>query len=138
MHKKSDHKDKVSICMHFSFGNCTYSDVDCWFFHGTDLQACEGPNFNCSFCDKIFTKRSEVMKHRKTEHRLFVPLCRHAMYGACIFSEETCWFVHDGEKVRNESENNDKIIKYNQEVFDKLFGMIEKMTERIVQMENVL
>ena len=60
------------------------------------------------------------------------------MYGACIFSEETCWFVHDGEKVRNESENNDKIIKYNQEVFDKLFGMIEKMTERIVQMENVL
>ena len=68
------------------------------------------------------------MKHRKTEHMLFVPLCRHAIYGLCMFSDETCWFVHD----------TDKEIKYNQEVFDKLFGMIEKMSERIVQMENVL
>ena len=32
----------------------------------------------------------------------------------------------------------EQIIKYNQEVIEKLFNMMEKMTERIVQMENII
>ena len=37
-----------------------------------------------------------------------------------------------------EEDKNEKQIKYNQEVFDNLFGMIEKITDRIILMENVI
>ena len=37
-----------------------------------------------------------------------------------------------------EADKTDKIIQCNQDVFDKLFNMMEKITERIVLMENVL
>jgi hypothetical protein len=71
------------------------------------------------------------MKHRKLDHRPSVTKCRHALYGACMFGDDRCWFVH-------ETETNDKMIQNNQEVFEKLFQMMEKMTERIVQMESVI
>ena len=38
----------------------------------------------------------------------------------------------------NEGEKSEQIIKYNQEVIEKLFNMMEKMSERIVQMENII
>jgi hypothetical protein len=42
-----------------------------------------------------------------------------------LYSDGTCWFVHGSEKVMPEEDKNDKQINYNQEVFDKLFGMVE-------------
>ena len=37
-----------------------------------------------------------------------------------------------------EGEKSEQIINYNQEVIEKVFNMMEKMTERIVQMENII
>ena len=79
----------------------------------------------------MFKGRFDFMKHRKLEHRPAVTKCRHALYGTCMFGEDKCWFVHENDK-------NEKIIQNNQEVFEKLFNMMEKMTERIVQMETVI
>ena len=118
--------------------NCTYSNEDCWFNHSENPKACDTIDFNCTLCDKLFKRRAEFMKHRKINHRTNVSLCRDKMHGSCRYSGETCWFLHDSEKVMPEEENNDKQINYNQEVFDKLFVMIEKITERIVLMETVI
>ena len=137
-HKKAEHVDRVSICRNFMDRNCTYSDEDCWFDHSENLKACDKTDFNCTSCDKVFKGRSEFMKHRKIEHSLLVPLCRDKIKGSCMYSDETCWFVHDSENVMPEEDKNEKVINYNQEVFDKLFGMIEKITERIIMMENVI
>ena len=66
---------------------------------------------------------------------------------------KNCWFTPDEKQtsIENDSDekNGDEIdhpkkekekekIHYNQEVFEKLFGMIEKITERIIIMENVI
>ena len=60
------------------------------------------------------------------------------MTGKCIFGKDNCWFLHDKKEVLIEADNTEKMIQYNQDVFDKLFNMMEKITERIVLMENVL
>ena len=54
----------------------------------------------------------------------------HYMELACLVRIK-CWVVHETDK-------NEKIIQNNQEVFETLFNMMEKMTERIVQMETVI
>ena len=44
-----------------------------------------------------------------------------------MYIDDTCWFVHDSEKMMPEEDKIEKQINYNQDVFDKLFGMIEKI-----------
>ena len=125
-HKKTDHLDRVSKCRNYSDGNCPYSDGDCWFDHGANIRACDKTDFNCKLCDKVFEERSDYMKHRKSEHRLLVPLCRDNKKGSCMFNDKTCWFLHDTNQVISEGDNQEKRINYNQEVFDKLFDMMKK------------
>ena len=72
-HKKNKHENKVAICWKFLAGTCTFRD-DCWFLH------CESEQYTsewkCSFCESKFICQSELLRHRKNEHRNRVQMCR--------------------------------------------------------------
>ena len=64
-----------------------------------------------------------------------VSSCRHASYEACMFGSESCWFIHDAKKDIKENEQN-KNKNNTVEFFAKVLNMMEKMTQRIVTIEN--
>ena len=45
----------------------------------------------------------------------------------CIYGKDKCWYIHNGQ------ENN---IEENENVLQRIFTMMEKMTERIVMIET--
>ena len=69
------------------------------------------------------------LKHRKKVHAKNIPLCKNFGKGACIYGNEKCWFNHNDDKILKESENGNK------DVVQRIFSMMEKMTERIIKME---
>ena len=48
--------------------------------------------------------------------------------GECKYGREKCWFNHTSEEIFNDNENDN--------VMERIFKMMEKMTERIVNMEK--
>ena len=54
--------------------------------------------FNCNFCSKTYSRKSDIMKHKKQEHEEKVATCWKFVAGDCRFSDKNCWFNH--------SENN--------------------------------
>ena len=96
-HKKSTHEDKVYTCWSFLEGNCTFKDDDCWFLH------CESEQYTsewkCSFCESKFICQSELLRHRKNEHRNRVQMCRNEKDGTCIFGSLNCWFIHEDFQI---------------------------------------
>ena len=55
-----------------------------------------------------------------------VPSCKNYKNGECKYGREKCWFNHTSEEIFNENEN----------VMERIFKMMEKMTERIMNMEK--
>ena len=85
-------------------------------------------------CDEELICQSDFLKHRKLQHRNSVPLCKNQGNGKCSFGKNNCWFVH--KNLESETEKSDEIIKEPDEVTEKLFKKLEKMTERIMKIEN--
>ena len=77
------------------------------------------------------------MSHMKEHHSKFVPNCKNADNNSCQYGTKKCWFRHgdNNEMIENMEieENNEK-----NEMFQKLFEMVEKYTERIISLENEL
>ena len=69
------------------------------------------------------------MQHRKQEHRETISQCRND--GNCKFAN--CWYLHseEHEKLKEIDKQNK-----NESMLEKLFTMMEKITERMVQIEN--
>ena len=55
------------------------------------------------------------------------------MTNKCIYGSQNCWFRHE-----NSERGLDSDIQTNEknELIEKVFGMLEKMTQRIVKIEN--
>ena len=53
-------------------------------------------------------------------------------FKTCIYGEEICWFKHENIKSRNEDEN----IANNENMIKKLIQMMEKITERMLIIEE--
>ena len=49
---------------------------------------------SCNICGKKCNERSELMNHRKTEHKASVGVCRKFLQKSCPFSENYCWWRH--------------------------------------------
>ena len=127
-HKKKEHREQVAICRGYSKGMCLFGDEHCWFNHLETVQ--NFTRIDCNFCDKDFETRCDFLKHKKKEHKQFVPTCRNDENGNCFYNEY-CWFVHKNDhKEKNEEENNSK------EVFDKIFGMMDEIKQRLNHVEN--
>ena len=96
--------------------------------------------FICRVCDKRFTNKNDFMQHRKKEHVQNVFFCKNALKGTCRFGAKKCWFNHSDNEITytsgNENENGENLQNMNQEMMEKLFEMMEKFTQRIIQIEN--
>ena len=129
LHNQNAHKEKLAECWKFSAGECTYGDK-CWFKHSA-VEERRSLKFDCNKCEKRFTNVLEFRKHRKSYHANLVEVCRNTSDGSCSFGAEKCWFRHtENEKVNDENDSSDNNI------IQKVFKMMENMTERIMKMEN--
>ena len=54
--------------------------------------------------------------------------------GKCIFGSRYFWFIHEHHVLENE--NIDESIKEHSDVIEKVFGMLEIMTERIMKIDK--
>ena len=62
-----------------------------------------------------------MLRHRKQEHASLVPACRNDKNGECQYSEYICWFIHSERK---------------EEIIQNMFNVMEKIKERISDLEN--
>ena len=97
-------------------------DLDAHFWGEHDDT--DNETINCKFCDEVFESLNDLMKHMKTNHR------------ENIFGSEKCWFQHKKDEV---DDNYDPVKNNNfenNEVIQKIFKMMETMTQRILDIEN--
>ena len=123
-HKKMDHLEKIAQCWKYSAGNCEFGDENCWFDH------CSKKSKKWVWCEDVFSSQSDFHSHQKVQHRQFVPMCKN--FKTCIYGEEICWFNHENIMSRNEDEN----IANNENMIKKLIQMMEKITERMLIIEE--
>ena len=131
-HRKISHLEKVKTCIFYSEGKCEHGD-ECWFNHDTkarDNQTDETVRLKCRLCDKTFNIRSDFMNHRKHEHSELTEHCRNDLNG-CPYAPYSCWFKHAETENTDRSQN----IK-NHSLTEKLFNMMEKIVERLADLEN--
>ena len=131
VHRKSEHEEKVGLCIEYATGNCTYTNQECWWKHNKNVMKDE---YSCCHCDETFTSKQNFMKHRKNEHKDNVKMCSHAMNGRCHFSSSDCWYIHEEESRNDKSKNENQ----NNEVTEKVMSMMEKFTRRLIQLENII
>ena len=55
--------------------------------------------FNCNFCSETFSRKSDIMKHKKIFHKEKVSTCWKFVAGDCPFSDINCWFNHTKDKL---------------------------------------
>ena len=103
-HTKLIHLDKVSHCLNFLEGTCSFSDR-CWFLHDENMRKSE-PIFDCKFCESRFKTKSQLMKHKKLCHIDSVSKCSN-YDKKCKYGSEKCWFLHkeDIEKAFEIAQN---------------------------------
>ena len=130
-HKKYKHNDKVNTCWRFAAGYCSFGDEKCWFIHDTEKMS----EYPCNQCEKVFSTQTDIMEHRKKEHKQHVQFCRNENNGICIYGFQKCWFRHENKQAKNKNETDEKDIKENKEVTQKMFEMMETITQRVIQIE---
>ena len=125
-HKKEHHKDKVNVCWNFSSGKCDFREDLCWFLHSETSESSKKEN-KCNICEKGFANIGDFMHHKKIEHAETVQMCRNT--NSCPY--QNCWFRH--EPHTSHEQNNEK-----EEVTEQILSMMEKFTQRIVKLENII
>ena len=104
-HIKLKHEEIASPCKYFMQGWCMFSDEVCWNSHNIQIiQKMEPLNeYNCKYCEKVFSAKHELMKHRKQNHLQNVGLCRENLKNKCKYKNE-CWYKHiSATSVNNET-----------------------------------
>ena len=131
LHRKKHHVHQVNICRNFSSGVCPYEESVCWYKHMDSEITSEVilSRIKCTVCDLEFTSRSELMYHKKKEHRTQVAQCKNI--GKCWFGKDKCWFNHDESKECEEMGEHEKST-------ENIFKMVETFTKRIITIEEKL
>ena len=125
MHKKEKHEEKVSACWKDTLGTCDFGDKNCWFIHNSkNLKS----QFKCKVCDETFLIKSEYQQHMKIKHTSTVQLCRNMRTNEQCNYGDNCWFLHQQANFENNFETKDDVIQ-------KIFEEMKKMTGRISQLE---
>ena len=129
-HKKDHHTENVNICWNYMSSSCEFGDERCWFIHknGTEKQ------FDCTLCGKIFGVQAKLLEHRRKHHIDSVKTCRSLSTGTCKYGISKCWFNHN-ESDTNEIKNSEN-LKPNEEVIERIFKLMEKLTEQIVEIKE--
>ena len=56
----------------------------------------------------------------------------------CHFGSSKCWYNHIEEEDMNKNEDIELVNDKNQKVIEKLFDIVDKITQRILHLENNL
>ena len=129
IHTKKDHREKVKDCWKHSTGKCEFGDELCWFRHDENSKASNMAGLKCNVCGKSFENINCLFQHRKNDHIKEGQLCKNHISNTCKYGAHKCWFRH-------ENENSIEGKEENSELTEKLFKMMEKFTERIMNLEN--
>ena len=89
---------------------------------------------NATLVKKTFENKDKFLHHRKKHHTESVQTCKNLVSGKCIYGNGKCWFNHGDPKDSIGDENDQKI---DVQVIDKLFGMMEKFTQQMVEMKEM-
>ena len=100
-----------------------------WYFFRLHQTSC-CPNLLLAF----YFCYLNVLIH-KLYHIDIVPQCKNKLEGACQYSDKSCWFKHSIEKYDRKEQTECEKIEFN-EVVEKLFGIVEKVTEQIAKLEK--
>ena len=60
--------------------------------------------FQCKICDESFSFLNDLMMHKKEKHIEKVSFCRNFATNACVYGDESCWFVHEPEEAQENNE----------------------------------
>ena len=134
-HIKKCHPGTLGTCNFYLRGNCMYDENVCWYSHTikeSDKNVRQ-QDFDCKFCEKVFERKSDFMRHRKIEHPEKIAICTNQRDSWCIFGSENCWYRHDNHITNEKIENIE-----NSELIQRIFNMMEEFTERITNVENQL
>ena len=126
-HYKRVDIETVSTCWNYSLGSCVFWDQACWFKHTKEVTS---SNMLCKICDKIFPNKSEYHIHRKQNHRSLVTPCSNEN---CKYGDKLCWFKHDEQ----DQSDNVETTADQQEVTQRIFEIMEKITERLAELEKL-
>ena len=125
-HKKIHHEDDVDNCWNYSSGNCEFGGENCWFLHTNRSET----KFKCNSCDKTFVNRDKFLHHRKKNHKESIQTCKNLESGKCKYGNDKCWFNHGDPNNISEDEK-----KMGADVTEKIFQMMEKFTQQMVEMK---
>ena len=134
-HRKKAQPKAIKLCRFFKIGACDFKDEVCWFSHEENKNSSIPQTltkYKCGFCEEIYHKKSEFMKHRKTKHIEQVPVCRDGTW--CNMGER-CWYKHSEHEVNDE---NKEERETSQNMMKRIFDLMEKYGERIANIENML
>ena len=84
-------------------GRCDFPESVCWFMHtiGSTTSAPQALKeyLKCGLCHKVFQIKSDLMNHRRRNHKEFVAVCKYNINAhAADFNADACWFKHDDAK----------------------------------------
>ena len=128
-HKKDQHTEKVNICWNYVSSNCEFGDDRCWFLHTNETKE----KFNCTLCGKTFRVQAKLLEHRRKFHINSVKTCKNLSSGTCKYGKLRCWFIHNEFE---EAETNENKKSENEEVIERIFKLMEKLTHQMVDMKE--
>jgi hypothetical protein len=125
-HRKSVHSDIVAICKNYKEGKCQYADEMCWWSHLSSLT--KEQNFKCYVCEETFETKVLMMIHRKKDHTEALKICNNFISNTCRFKSEACWFRHEEddnkensqEVIDDEKDNLNDDVEMSESVFQKV------------------
>ena len=100
-HRKRTHINTVAYCRNYQEGICNFTAELCWWNHdSTENNKAKNSNIiTCYICNSNFESKSEMMFHRKTDHKNVVRKCNRYLQNNCRFESIACWYLHDEEDM---------------------------------------
>ena len=133
-HRKEEHPSN-KICRYFKEDACQFTDVMCWYKHESKLAHKSQENLNleypCNICDEMFGTKSDLMRHKKHEHRQNIAKCRDFMQGKCAWNSSSCWFLHDDQEMEMEIDDEQDFHKAQEKNPPDQISMMMKMIQKL-------
>ena len=96
-HRKLKHINTVRQCQNYQSGKCRFTSEKCWWRHDSTVIE-QSSTIKCFNCGESFSCKSEMMKRRKSTHRMAVRKCTKFLQNKCPFMSTFCWFLHENNE----------------------------------------
>ena len=110
-HRKMEHPSNKK-CRYYLNEMCRFDAETCWYKHEAEsmenVQESSSIENSCKDCGKTFLSKSDMMKHRKSEHKSKVSRCRDFLQERCNLSENACWYSHDEKENEVKDHKSDE------------------------------